>query len=258
METTDTRTPPIRVVVAGPHGRMGTVMMNGLPRQEGITVIGGLSRANGDTAAKLLADADVLVDFTHADSSPALMHQAIEAGVRPVSGTSGLGEDVLASVDQAARTRGIGAIWAPHFHLGGVLLFHFARIAARYLDSAEIIEAHHAGKADAPSGAAKEIARIIRAEHGSDLLDPPVRLEKVPGVRGGVHGGVRIHSIRQPGILGSHELVFAGEHETLTIRHNDNSREGFVPTVATAVRKVMQPDVVGLVRGYDSVIGLAE
>lgn len=255
METSNAAASPIRVVVAGPHGRMGRVMMDGLPRQDGLTVTAGLAR--GDDAAKLFADADVLVEFTHVNSSPDLLHQAIEAGVRPVSGTSGLSEDVLASVDDAARKRGIGAIWAPHFHLGGVLLIHFARIAARYFDSAEIIEAHHATKADAPSGAATEIARIIRAEHGSDMSDPPVRNVKVPDVRGGVHGGVRIHSIRQPGILGSHDLIFAGGHETLTIRHADNSREGFVPTVTTAVRKVMQPDVVGLVRGYDSVIGLS-
>jgi 4-hydroxy-tetrahydrodipicolinate reductase len=141
----------IRVVVAGPEGQMGRVLMAGLPNQAGIKVVGGLKRG---AAADGLADADVLVEFTHADSAAELMLPAIEAGVRPVSGTSGVSEEVLVAVDGAARKRGIAAGWAPHFRLAGVLMLHLARIAARYLDSAEIIEAHHATKADAPSGTA--------------------------------------------------------------------------------------------------------
>src|SRR3954470_5274924 len=104
----------VRVVVAGPDGRMGKTMLAELPRQEGIRVVGGLRR-DDPSAADLLADADVLVDFTVAESAEKLLLSAIEAGVRPVSGTSGLTDETLSAVDNAARARGIAAVWAANF-----------------------------------------------------------------------------------------------------------------------------------------------
>jgi 4-hydroxy-tetrahydrodipicolinate reductase len=251
----------IRVVVAGPDGRMGRAMVSGLPKQQGIQVSGGLRRTDDAGAiATTLAEADVLVDFTHAGSARGLMMRAIEAGVRPVSGTSGVTEDDLSAIDEAARARGIAAVWAANFRLMGVLLAHLARTVARYVDSAEIIEAHHANKADAPSGSAKELARQIREAHGTALFDPPVRTETLAGVRGGVHDGVRVHSLRLPDLqpTGWHEVIFTGGQEMLTIRHDDWGYEAYAVTVAQAVRKVMEPGVVGLIRGYDAVIGLTE
>ena len=251
----------IRVVVAGPDGVMGRTMVAGLPRQQGITIAGTIRRGDDPSAIRgVLAAADVLVEFTHADSSLELMRRAIDAGVRPVSGTSGISEDVLAEVDRSARERRIGAIWAPNYRLMGVLLAHFAKIAARYSDSVEIIDAHHATKADAPSGTARELARLIRQAHGTELYDPPVKRETLAGVRGGVAGGVRVHSLRIPGLEpnGWHEIVFAGDEEILTIKHEDWSRTAYVGPVARAVRKVMEPGVVGLLRGYDKVLGLGD
>lgn len=244
----------IRVLVAGPDGRMGRVMMDGLPHQQGIVVAGGLRR--GDTAAELLADVDVLVDFTHADAASELLLAAVEAGVRPVSGTSGLSEDVLAAVDKTARRRGIAAVWAPHFRLAGVLMMRLAGIAARYLGSVEIIESHHATKADAPSGTARELARMIRDAHGTELADAPTPAMTLDGVRGGVEAGVHIHSLRLPGIVGWHEVIFAGDQELLTIRHHDMGREAYVPAVARAIRTVTGAGAIGLIRGYDAIIGL--
>jgi 4-hydroxy-tetrahydrodipicolinate reductase len=240
---------------------MGRAMIAGLPAQQGIEVVGGL-RAKDDAAStkSLFAKSDVLVDFTHADVAPGIIARAIEAGVRPVIGTTGLSERDLAAVDTAARQRGIGAVWAANFRLLGVLLAHFARIAARYTDTVEIIEAHHATKADAPSGTARELARLVRAAHGSALFDAPVQRETLAGVRGGVHEGVRVHSLRLPNLQpnGWHEIVFAGDQETLTIRHDDWGVDSYVGPVAMAVRKVMEPGVVGLVRGFDRVLGLDE
>jgi len=250
---------PIRVVVAGPDGVMGRTMVEGLPRQDGIDVVGTIRRRDDPaTVRDTLAGAHVLVEFTHADSSLDLMRRAIDAGVRPVSGTSGLAEDALAQVDRDARARGIGAVWAANYRLMGVLLAHFARIAARYSDTIEILDAHHASKADAPSGTARELARIMREAHGTELVDPPVRRETLSGVRGGEMGGVRIHSLRLPGLEpnGWHEIVFAGDQEILTLRHEDWSRTAYVGPVARAIRRVMEPGVVGLLRGYDSVLGL--
>ena len=259
VSTEDTpKAGPTRVLVAGPRGRMGSVLLAGLGTVDGLTVVGGLSRSDGYRERdRKLAGADVLVDFTHAATAPDLLLAAIDAGVRPVSGTSGLAEDDLARVDEAARARGISAIWATNYKLGAVLMAHFAAIAARYVDSVEIIEAHHPGKADAPSGTAVALARGIRQSHGRDLIDPPVAKATLPGTRGGAEGGVRVHSIRLPGITGWHEVVFAGEEEVLRIRHDDFGRSSYVTPVAKAIRMVVRPEVVGLVHGYDKVIGLA-
>jgi 4-hydroxy-tetrahydrodipicolinate reductase len=245
----------IRVVVAGPNGKMGEAMMVGLPIQPGIQVVGGLLRDDPRTA-ELLAGADVLVDFTIADATLDLMLNAIEAGVRPVSGTSGVTEDALRQVDEAARAKGIPAVWANQFTLGGALMMHFCKIAARYMDSATVLEAHHATKADAPSGTAWELARQIRAAHGSDLEYWPSKHETVSGVRGGDEGGVRIHALRMPGLLGWNEVTFAGGGEILSLRQADGSRDSFVEPVARTVREIMHTDRTGLIRGYGSVIGL--
>jgi 4-hydroxy-tetrahydrodipicolinate reductase len=246
----------IRVVVAGPNGRMGRAMMAGLPKQSGIRVVGGLHRDHA-RAGELLADADVLVDFTIADSALPLMLTAIEAGVRPVSGTSGLSEDALHAVDAAARDRGIAAIWANQFTPGGALMMHFCRVAAHYLETVTIVEAHHATKADAPSGTAWELARQIRAAHGGDLVDYPSKHETVSSVRGGTEGGVRIHALRMPGIEGWNEVNFAGGGDALTIRQTDSADLGtFVPYVGRAVHEAVRTERIGLIRGYGAVIGL--
>jgi 4-hydroxy-tetrahydrodipicolinate reductase len=245
----------ICVVVAGPDGRMGSVMVTGLPLEGGIRVVGGLRR-NAADAAELLASADVLVDFTVPDSALSVILAAIEAGARPVSGTSGMSAEALATIDAAARAKGIPAIWANQFTPGGALMMHICRLAARYMESATIVEAHHATKADAPSGTAWELARQIRAAHGRDLTDYPTQHEMVEAVQGGNVGGVRVHALRMPGILGWNEVNFSSAGEVLTIRQTDSTRETFVPYVARAVREVMSTDRIGLIRGYGAVIGL--
>jgi 4-hydroxy-tetrahydrodipicolinate reductase len=234
---------------------MGQAMMAGLPKEPGITVIGGFQR-NDPGKADLLASADVLVDFTIASSAVALILEAIEAGVRPVSGTSGLTEEDLRTIDGAARDKGMAAVWANQFTPGGALLMHFCRLAARYMESATVVETHHATKKDAPSGTAWELARQIRAAHGRDLEYYPSEHETVSGVRGGDVGGVRIHSFRMPKVLGWNEVTFAAGGELLTVRQADGSDDAYVPPVARSVHEVMQTDRIGLIRGYGAVLGL--
>ncbi len=191
---------------------MGRAMSEGLPTQPGIAVVGGIRRNDQDVEQKL-AEADVLLDFTHAESAPGLMLAAIDAGVRPVSGTSGLPEAALDAVDKAARDRGIGAIWAANFSLGAVLMGQMARLAARHIHAVEIIEGHPSRKADAPSGTALAIARDIRRAHGSDLTDKPVRTPLLDGIRGAVEGGVRLHSVRHPvnTMISWHQIIFTSD-----------------------------------------------
>jgi 4-hydroxy-tetrahydrodipicolinate reductase len=233
---------------------MGRMLMERLPL-EGVDVIGGLRR-DDPRSKELLADADVLVEFTNPESSAELMLTAVDAGVRPVSGTSGIDPETLQAVDEAARSRGIGAVWAPNLRIGGALTKHLSEIVARYFDAVEIVEAHHASKADAPSGTALYFAQAIRAAHGSNLADAPVERTTLAGVRGGVDGGVRVHSLRLPGVLSRHEIVFSGDDELLTIRHDDFSRTAYAPVVALTIRAVMRPGTVGLIRGLDAVLGL--
>lgn len=244
----------IRVVVAGAYGRVGRAMMEGLPREPDIELIGGFGRQDAEKMDSLLHQADVLVDFTTSEVAPAILHAALAAGVRPVSGTTGLLSGVLDTLDADAKTRGLGAAWAANFAVGAALMIHFARIAARYMQAAEVVEMHHDQKADAPSGTALVTARAMRGARGSDFPDPPVINESLAGARGAVDGGVRIHSVRLAGLVAHQEVLLGATGQLLTIRHDAFGRDTYLPGVALAIRMVM--DHVGLVRGLDTIMGL--
>jgi len=189
-----------RIIVAGATGRVGRVMMSGLPQYTDLDVIGGFGRANAiDEMERLAPNADVLVDFTTGAAAPELLSVAARLGLHVVSGTSGISADGLGKVDGALREHGRGGVWAANFAIGGALMMYFARVAARFMDAAEVIELHHDKKVDAPSGTAIQTARDIRAARESDLPDPQVERWTLDGSRGAVQGGVRIHSVRLPG-----------------------------------------------------------
>ncbi|MGI9145156.1 MAG: 4-hydroxy-tetrahydrodipicolinate reductase [Chloroflexota bacterium] len=245
----------IRLVVAGATGRVGRVMMDGLARQPGLSVIGGFGSTNAHQELERLApEAEVLVDFTNGHAAPDLLQAAVAAGLHVVSGTSGLLPESLDALDAALHTAGKGGLWAANFAIGGALMMHFARVAARFMDAAEVIEMHHDAKVDAPSGTAIQTARDIRQAHGSDLPDPQVKRLTLEGARGAVDGGVRIHSIRLPGFNAHQEVLFGSLGQVLTIRHDALGREAYLPGVVLAVREV--PKQVGLIRGLDTLMGL--
>ncbi len=145
---------------------------------------------------------------------------------------------------------------APNFAIGAVLMMHFARLAAPYFDVAEIIELHHAAKVDAPSGTALATAREMAAARGRPFEHPETEKQTIPGTRGGVEGGITIHSVRLPGLVAHQEVLLGGLGQTLTIRHDSTSRESFIPGVILAVREVMRRH--DLVVGLDRVLGLVE
>lgn len=246
----------LRVVVAGASGRVGRLMLDGLASQADLDVVGGFGSLDAARELERLASqADVLVDFTTGRAAPGILLAAIAQGLHIVSGTSGLPDTVLDELDRALRAAGKGGVWAANFAVGGVLMMHFARVAARFMDGAEVIELHHDRKVDSPSGTAIQTARDIRAAHGSDLPDPPVERAPLDGSRGAVEGGVRIHSVRLPGFNAHQEVLFGSAGQILTIRHDVLGREAYVPGVALAVRAVAKR--VGLVRGLDTLMGLA-
>jgi 4-hydroxy-tetrahydrodipicolinate reductase len=244
-----------RVIVAGATGRVGRVMLELLPQQPGIEVVGGFgSRGAQAELERLATGADVLVDFTSGAAAPALLLQAAEAGLHVVSGTSGLPSGALDALDAALQQRQRGGVWAANFAIGGALMMHFARIAARFMDAAEVIELHHDRKVDAPSGTAVQTAREIRQARGQDLPDPPVERWTLDGARGAVDGGVRIHSVRLPGFNAHQEVLFGSLGQVLSIRHDALGREAYVPGVALAVHAVQKQR--GLVRGLDTLMDL--
>jgi 4-hydroxy-tetrahydrodipicolinate reductase len=245
----------IRVIVAGATGRVGRVMMSGLADYSDVSVVGGFGRADAfRELERLAAEADVLLDFTTGAAAPDLLCAAAGLNLHVVSGTSGVPQDGLARVDAALREHQRGGVWAPNFAIGGALMMYFARVAARFMEAAEVIELHHDKKVDAPSGTAIQTARDIRAERDGDLPDPQVERWTLEGSRGAVQGGVRIHSVRLPGFNAHQEVLFGSQGQVLSIRHDALGRDAYLPGVALALREV--PKHVGLISGLDTLMGL--
>jgi 4-hydroxy-tetrahydrodipicolinate reductase len=244
-----------RVIVAGATGRVGRVMMSGLAQSPDIEVVGGFGSADAlQELGKLAPRADVLVDFTTGRAAPELLIAAAQSGLHVVSGTSGLPAEALSRLDQALLEAKRGGLWAANFAIGAALMMYFARVAAKFMDAAEVIELHHDRKVDAPSGTAIQTARDIRAARDADLPDPAVERWTLDGARGAVHGGVRIHSVRLPGYNAHQEVLFGSVGQVLSIRHDALGREAYLPGVALAIREV--PKKVGLVQGLDTLMGL--
>jgi len=262
----------IKVVVCGALGRVGREMVAGVAAAPDLDLVGGvdlraaeeyLAIPQGGGLIPLSRDLaaliertrpQVMIDFTQPEGAVANIHTAIAHGVRPVVGTTGISADQIEQVRQLCAERRIGAVIAPNFAIGANLLIYFARVAARFLPHAEIIELHHDGKLDAPSGTALATAHAMVAARGGAFHDPAVHTFTLEDVRGGVLEGIRIHSVRLPGLVAHQEVIFGGPGQTLTIRHDSISRESFVPGVLLAVREVMIREE--LVYGLDRLLGL--
>ena len=249
----------IKTIVTGALGRMGRQVTAALFREPDIQPVGGVDLKTEtitldsgrdkhlfEVATDLSAmirktDPDVLVDFTHPKSVMGNVRTALQHGVRCVVGTTGLLQSDFDEIKDLCERRKIGAVIAPNFAIGAVLLMKFAEIASRHFQGAEIIEMHHDKKVDAPSGTALKTAELMSHSHTAAQEEIAVSLESQPA-RGEDVGVVRIHSVRLPGLVAHHEVIFGGTGETLTIRHDSLSRESFMPGVILAVREVMKLD----------------
>jgi 4-hydroxy-tetrahydrodipicolinate reductase len=212
-----------------------------------------------DLSDLLAAEAEVVVDFSRPEATAAAVEGLLGEGVHLVSGTTGLPSEVMDDLGNLAGKADNGnAVWAPNFALGAVLAMHFAAVAGRFYPAAEVIELHHQGKADAPSGTAMRTARAIAAARqggpgGSGQGGPAS--ESVPGVRGGEVDGVRVHSVRLPGLVAHQEVIFGGQGEVLTLRHDSLDRSSFMPGVLLAVHAVTTRP--GLTVGLEPLLGLS-
>ena len=194
----------------------------------------------------------VLVDFTNAQAAAKNAKLALKAGVAPIIGTTGLDEAEIEELRKAAKKAKTGVLIVPNFTLGAVLMMSFARQAARYFPNVEIIELHHDQKIDAPSGTALLTAQSISSERKPFHQGHPQEYEKLAGVRGGDWNGIRMHSVRLPGLVAHHEVIFGGPGQMLTIRHDSISRESFMPGVILAIKKVHQ--IQGVNIGLEKVL----
>jgi 4-hydroxy-tetrahydrodipicolinate reductase len=202
----------IRVAVAGASGRMGATVCEAVEDAPDMQLTGRADPALGVALPDVLADADVVVDFTTPGTALANALECVAAGVHVVIGTTGFDLEPLRSA------RGANVFVAPNFAIGAVLMMRFAAEAAKHMEKAEIVELHHDRKLDAPSGTAKRTAELMAAASGG--AEPP------------------IHSVRLPGLVAHQEVILGGLGETLTIRHDSIDRIAFMPGVLLAIRRV--------------------
>lgn len=262
----------MRVLVSGAGGNMGREVVRAVmaeedmelvaavdPREVGkdIGEICGLTRLGIDVTEDLNSalkniKTDAVVDFT----SPFVVMKNIETiidnGVDLVIGTTGITNADVERIKKRAGKKGVKGVIAPNFALGAVLMMKLSCMAARYLDSVEIIELHHDKKVDAPSGTAIKTAQMILEERGFESPSLPEEIEKIEGVRGGELEGIKIHSVRLPGMVAHQQVIFGGLGQTLTVRHDSLNRTSFMPGVIMALRKL--PEIKGIVFGLEHLI----
>jgi 4-hydroxy-tetrahydrodipicolinate reductase len=239
-----------RIAVVGATGTLGSFIVDLVDRTEGLELHAGLSSGSD---LDEMRGADVVVDVTHPAVSPGIVEHAVRAGVPVLVGTSGWNADRLAKLATVvAEVEGAGVLVVPNFSLGSVLATRFATIAARFYESVEIVEAHHQGKVDSPSGTAVRTAELI-AEARRDL-GPVSAPSSDQRARGQQVASVPVHSLRLRGVVAKQEVVFGGEGETLTLTHDTLSNRAYEQGVLVALAAV--PGLTGVVVGLDRVLPL--
>jgi 4-hydroxy-tetrahydrodipicolinate reductase len=244
----------MRVAVLGSKGKVGTTMVQAVRDAEDLTLSAEVD-AGDDLSLLTDSNTDVVIDFTHPDVVMANLEFLIDNGIHAVVGTTGFTEARLEQVRSwLAAKPGASVLIAPNFAIGAVLSMHFAKQAAPFFESVEVIELHHPHKADAPSGTAARTAALI-AEARKDLPpNPDATSTSLPGARGADVDGVPVHSVRLAGLVAHQEVLFGTLGETLTIRHDSIDRASFVPGVLLAVRRVAEHP--GLTLGIESLLNL--
>lgn len=263
----------IRVAIAGARGKMGQEAVQTIMKDQNMELVSVLDYKE---VGKTLADTnlfpptftvpifmdlaalhektkpDVLVDLTSPESVYRHTRDALELGIRPVVGTTGFSDEELKELTDFTKEHLIGCIIAPNFAIGAVLMMKFAEQAAKYLPDIEIIEMHHEEKLDAPSGTAMKTASMISKQREPYKQGHPKEKETLQGARGANYDGMRIHSVRLPGLVAHQQVLLGGEGQLLTIRHDSFNRGSFMSGVTLSIVKVMEID--NLVYGLENII----
>jgi 4-hydroxy-tetrahydrodipicolinate reductase len=260
----------IKVVVHGASGRMGQEVVNAVCQEPDLQIVGAIDlKAAEDklplpdgSAVPFSSDLDyvifacqpeVLVDFSTAAAVMPAVRLATKKGVNMVIGTTGLTNEDIKEIESLAKANGVGIVVAPNFALGAVLMIHLAKLAAKHLDSAEIIELHHHLKADSPSGTALATAKAMAQARDKPFSTPKGKASESRGMQ---VEGVAIHSVRLPGLMAHQEVILGGAGQTLSIRHDTIGRQCYMPGVILAIKEVVKRK--GLIYGLDSLLGLQE
>jgi 4-hydroxy-tetrahydrodipicolinate reductase len=249
-------TEPTRVGVLGARGRMGQQVCKAVDAAPDLEVVAMVDA--GDWLFSVAdAGAQVLVDFTHPDVVMDNIRFAVDQNIHAVVGTTGMTDERLDTIREWLQDApGLGVIVAPNFGIGAILSMKFAELAAPFYESAEVIELHHAGKVDAPSGTAVRTAKVIAAARRAAGVGPvpDATTQSLSGARGAEVEGVHVHAVRASGFVAHQEIIFGTEGETLTIRHDSLDRSSFMPGVLLAVREISAHP--GLTVGIESLLGL--
>jgi 4-hydroxy-tetrahydrodipicolinate reductase len=263
----------IKVMVSGANGRMGREVLKALSKDSQCEIVATVDLKSswedvgeilglGKSGVQMETDLEtsirkhkpqVMVDFTNPKAVVGNVMTALRNGVIPVVGTTGITDADLAMIRAYCAEHDATCFVCPNFSIGAVLMMRFAQETARYMPNCEIIEMHHDQKLDAPSGTALLTAKMITETRDSIKQGHPDEEEKIPGARGAEFEGFRIHSVRLPGYVAHQEVLFGGEGQILTIRHDSLSRESFMPGVVLACKKII--DRKGLVVGLDQLLG---
>lgn len=243
----------IKVGVFGAGGRMGAEVVRAVEGADDLELVAGVDV--GDDREDV-ADAHVMVDFTHPDAVMDNIEWCLSRGIHMVIGTTGFTRDRhLATQKMCDEHPGVGVIIASNFSIGAVLMMSFAEQAARFYPSVEIIELHHPNKVDAPSGTSVTTARRIAAARTAAAMgEVPDATIHDDGARGAVVEGIHIHGVRLQGLVAHQEVLLGAVGETLTIRHDSYERTSFMPGVLAGIRHVVENP--GLTEGIESVLGL--
>ena len=245
----------MRVGVLGAKGKVGATIVQAVEAADDLTFTSGVDA--GD-ALSLFTDSqtEVVIDFTHPDVVMDNLNYLIDNGIHAVVGTTGFTDERLQQVQAWLSGKpDVAVVIAPNFAIGAVLSMHFAKQAARFFESAEVIELHHPQKADAPSGTAARTARLIAEARKGLPPNPDATSTGIEGARGADVDGIPVHSVRLAGLVAHQEVLFGTQGETLTIRHDSLDRTSFVPGVLLAVRTVREHP--GLTVGLEPFLDLA-
>lgn len=263
----------IRVAIAGARGKMGQEAVHTVMKNKEMELVAVLDYKNiGETLAEtdLFPDSykvpvftdmeemeastkpQVLVDLTSPEAVYRHTKQALSLNIRPVVGTTGFSDEELKELAQLAEETKIGCIIAPNFAIGAVLMMKFAEQAAKYLPDIEIIEMHHDQKLDAPSGTAMKTAHLISSVRPAHAQGHAHEKETLEGARGADYEGMRIHSVRLPGLVAHQQVLLGGEGQLLTVRHDSFNRGSFMSGVVLSIKTVMETEK--LVYGLEHII----
>jgi len=250
----------INIILAGPRGKMGSSAVNMILNNDKFELVACLDHKNENKTLKEIlpqfesdipiytdmdklfteVKADVFVDLTIPEVGYQHTLAALKNGLRPVVGTSGFTEDEINTLRNLAKEKELGAIIAPNFAVGAVLMMEFSKQAAKYFPDVEIIEKHHDNKLDAPSGTAVKTLDLINSVREEKTQGHPEEYEVLDGARGAKSHGVHVHSVRLPGLVAHQEVIFGGESQLFTIKHDSFDRESFMDGIDLSINKVLE------------------